>query len=82
MFFDHSEEGPILEEGEPHSDETVIQMLRGPNKESVSFNTKKIKEENQRSIKKTSETVALSLDTLELCASKYCIERSQGQCKN
>ena len=35
MFFDHFEEGPILEEGEPHSDETVIQMLRGPNKESV-----------------------------------------------
>ena len=84
-YIDNFGEGAILKcgrgGGEPPSDETIVQRWRGSNKESVSFNTKKIKEEKQGSIMKTREAVTLSLDTVKLCASKYYIERSQGQWK-
>ena len=48
----------------------MVERLRGPNKE------------NQGSIKKTRKAVNPSLDTSKLCASKYYIERLQGQSKN
>ena len=38
-LFDHFEEGAFLKECEPPSDKTMVQRLKIPNKESLSFST-------------------------------------------
>ena len=77
MLFNHLDVGPL---GRPPLDETRCKEVL-IKKESVSFNTYRKYQENQRSIKRTREIVTPRLGTVELCPSKYYIERSQGQCK-
>ena len=38
-LFDHFEEGAFLKDCEPPSDKTMVQRLKIPNKESLSFST-------------------------------------------